>query len=98
MSSKTSSLVVAVSCVLFSFSALAACEKPAKPELPDPASAVTPQMVKAKNDVKDYMTAAEAFLACNKNTKAHNSMVDEMNDVAGQFNGIVKSFKERMAG
>jgi hypothetical protein len=55
-------------------------------------------MVKAKNDVKDYMTAAEAFLACNKNTKAHNSMVDEMNDVAGQFNGIVKSFKERMAG
>lgn len=97
MSKSASFLVTTFACTLFSLSAMA-CDKPAKPELPDPATAVTPQMVKAKNDIKDYMTAAEAFLKCNNNTKQHNSMVDDMNDVANQFNEIVRSFKARMAG
>lgn len=75
-----------------------ACDKPASPELPDPATAVTPQMVKAKNDVKAFLGAAETYLKCNISTKQHNTMVDEMKGVADSFNSIVRAYKSRMAG
>ncbi|MBU3070525.1 hypothetical protein KOI40_11880 [Aestuariicella sp. G3-2] len=75
-----------------------ACSKPAAPSLPDPSSAVTPQMVKAKNDVKAFIDQAEAYLKCNISTNQHNAMVDEMKSVADNFNSIVRAYKERMAG
>lgn len=75
-----------------------ACDKPATPTLPDPATAVTPQMVKAKNDVKAFLGAAEAYLKCNISTKQHNNMVDEMKSVADDFNTIVRAYKARLAG
>ena len=75
-----------------------ACSAPDKPELPDPDTAVTPQMIKAKNDVNAYLSAATAFLECNKTTRKHNDMVNEMNDVADEFNGIIRAYKARMAG
>ncbi len=76
---------------------VSACDKPAAPVLPDPNSAVTPQMVKAKNEVQEYITKAEAYLSCVKDTAAHNAMVDEMKSVADTFNGAIKTFKARMA-
>lgn len=85
--------------VLATFAPLSmACSKPAAPSLPDPASAVTPQMVKAKNDVKAFLDQAESFLKCNKTTSQHNAMVDEMKSVADDFNSIVRAYKARMAG
>lgn len=77
---------------------MAACSQPTAPELPDAATAVTPQMIKAKNDVKAYVTEAKAFLECTKSTKKHNKMVDEMNSVAKGFNTIVRAYKARLAG
>ena len=85
--------------VLVAFSHVGfACDKPSKPELPDPTTAVTPQMIKAKNDVKAYLKAAETYLECKITTKQHNRMVDEMRGVADSFNGIVRAYKARMAG
>lgn len=75
-----------------------ACDKPAVPALPDPATAVTPQMVKAKNDVKAFLGSAETYLKCNISTKQHNTMVDEMKSVADDFNTIVRAYKSRLAG
>ena len=75
-----------------------ACDKPTSPSLPDPATAVTPQMVKAKNDVKAFLGAAEAYLKCNISTKQHNNMVDEMKSVADDFNEIVRAYKARLSG
>lgn len=75
-----------------------ACERPVPPELPDPATAVTPQMVKAKNDVKAFVTAADAYLKCKISNKEHDAMVDEMHSVADKFNKVVQEFKTRMAG
>lgn len=75
-----------------------ACTPPAKPELPDPATAVTPQMVKAKNDVSEYLAAAETYLKCKISTNHHNAMVDDMHEVADKFNSIVRAYKERMSG
>jgi len=77
---------------------LLACSRPTAPELPDAATAVTPQMIKAKNDVKAYVGEAKAFLDCTKSTKKHNRMVDEMNSVASEFNSIVRAYKARLAG
>jgi len=74
-----------------------ACDKPSAPVLPDPNSAVTPQMVKAKNEVQDYISKAEAYLSCVKDASAHNAMVDEMKGVADTFNSAIKTFKARMS-
>ena len=74
-----------------------ACERPSTPEIPDPLTAVTPQMLKAKNDVKSFMDAANAYLECEKNTSKYNAMVDEMNNVADEFNASIRDFKQRMA-
>lgn len=75
-----------------------ACDKPGTPALPDPATAVTPQMVKAQNDVKAYMDQANAYLKCNITSIQHNNMVKEMESVADEFNGIIRAYKSRMAG
>lgn len=75
-----------------------ACNKPDAPALPDPATAVTPQMVKAQNDVKAYMDQADAYLKCNINATQHNNMVKEMKSLADEFNGIIRAYKARMAG
>ena len=92
-----SKALAASSFILFTNFAVA-CDKPASPSLPDPDTAVTPQMIKAKNDVKTYLASAEAYLKCNISTKQHNGMVDDMKSVADGFNKIVRSYKARMAG
>ncbi len=85
---------LALSTVLFS-GLSQACTKPEAPVLPDAATAVTAQMVKAKNEVKAYMTNAEAYLEC-ASAAEHNKMVDNMNEVANGFNDAVRAYKERM--
>ena len=80
------------------FSGLAqACVKPEAPVLPDAATAVTAQMVKAKNDVNVYLTGANTYLECVSNESKHNRMVKAMRKVGKEFNIAVRSFKERMA-
>ena len=91
-------LVLSTLLGLCSSLAFAACNEPTKPELPDPETAVTPQMIKAKNDVNAYLSDATAFLECTNSTRKHNDMVNEMNDVADQFNAIIRAYKARMAG
>ena len=95
--SKLSTLLATVFLLTYANLSLA-CDRPAKPELPDPATAVTPQMVKAKNDVQAFLASAEAYLKCNISTSQHNSMVDAMHEVAESFNAIVRAYKARMSG
>jgi len=73
-----------------------ACDKPEhKPEIPDPASAVTAQMVKANKEVKAYVAAMEEYLSCARLTSGqHNRVVKDLEDLADQFNEAVKSFKK----
>jgi hypothetical protein len=77
-----------------------ACSKPDAPALPDAATAVTPEMVKAKNQVTSYMKKAEQYLEClGKNDVAnHNRMVDSMEKLAAEFNALIKKFKARVKG
>ncbi len=75
------------------------CEKPTPPALPDPDTAITPQMIKAKNDMKAYIDAAEIYLKCvEDNTGKYNDMVDAMQSAADGFNSIVRKYKKRMSG
>lgn len=67
--------------------------------MPDPDTAVTAQMIKAKNDMKAFIYAAEGYLECvSKDTAKHNVMVDEMQAAADTFNKIVRKYKSRMEG
>ncbi|BFM16137.1 hypothetical protein R50073_23200 [Maricurvus nonylphenolicus] len=84
--------------LLMTAGAANACDKPTAPTLPDPDNAVTAQMVKAKNEMKAFITAAETYLKCVENdTGKYNAMVDVMQKAADDFNGIVRKYKKRMS-
>ena len=87
-----------ISTSLMAGHAYANCEKPVAPSLPDADTAVTPEMVKAKNQVTSYMKEAEAYLACldKGNITDHNNMVDAMEKIAAEFNALIKQFKARV--
>lgn len=89
--------VIAIALTTILFSGLSqACTKPAAPNLPDANSAVTAQMIKAKNEVKAYMASAQTYLDCVESSAAHNAMVDDMEKLANAFNSIVREYKARM--
>ncbi len=77
-----------------------ACTEPEKPgEFPDPATAVTAQMVKANNDVKAYVKAMEEYLGCaGLSRKEQNDELDKLKEYAESFNVLIREFKERNAG
>lgn len=73
------------------------CTKPPLPVMPDPDTAVTAQMVKAKNEINAFLSAAEDYLKCvERDTNKHNAMVEEMQAAADEFNAIVRKYKARM--
>ncbi|HEY7884072.1 MAG TPA: hypothetical protein VIC08_03895 [Cellvibrionaceae bacterium] len=74
-----------------------ACSEPAKPdEFPDPATAVTAQMVKANNDVKAYVAAMEEYLGCAGLSRGEQrSRLDELKEYAESFNVLIREFKAR---
>ncbi|WP_299772265.1 hypothetical protein [uncultured Pseudoteredinibacter sp.] len=73
-----------------------ACSEPNQPQLPNPETAVTPEMVKAKKEVKQYMADVDHYLNCKRlNTRQHNAMVDKMQSLANNFNQIIRQYKER---
>lgn len=82
---------------LFYSSTTMACEAPEEPNIPDASSAVTAQMVKAQNDMEDYMAQAQTYLACVSNMNQHNRMVSKMEKLADRFNAVVRAYRERMA-
>jgi len=86
-----------LSTILFSGLAQAGCIKPDAPVLPDAATAVTAQMLKAKNDVNSYLKAANAYLECASSTSKHDRMVKSMKKVGKEFNVAVRSYRVRMA-
>ena len=87
-----------IAALFMSLPALAwACEKPEqKPEIPDPTSAVTAQMVKTNKEVKSYVAAMEEYLNCARLTPGrHDREVKELKDFAGEFNDAIRTFKAR---
>jgi negative regulator of sigma E activity len=85
-----------LSTVLFSGLTQAACKKPEAPFLPDAATAVTAQMVKAKNDVTVYLAEAQAYLNCARGEIKQNRMIKAMEKVGEEFNLAVRTYKARM--
>jgi len=86
-------------CILSAPGVFADCSEPDRPQLPDPANAVTPEMIKAKNEVKSYMSAADNYLSCKKlSRRKHDAMIDKMHTLAAEFNKVIKEFKKRVSG
>lgn len=89
------SLFAAAIFALTSVPALA-CEMPQnKPAIPDPATAVTAQMVKTNNEVKAYVRATEEYLNCVKLSSADaRKTEDELREYADAFNKTIREFKK----
>lgn len=91
-------IVLAVSTCLLAFASFAsACEKPQqKPEIPDPATAVTAQMVKSNNEVKAYVKATEDYLGCARmNASDLRQEESDLRAFADEFNQAIREFKAR---
>lgn len=76
-----------------------ACEAPAsKPEIPDPLTAATAQMVKANNEVKAYVAAMTEYINCSRmSSTEQRKAVKELEDFAAAFNEAIREFKARNA-
>ncbi len=74
-----------------------ACSKPAtKPEFPDPATAVSAQMVKANNEVKAYVKAMQDYLGCaGLSRAAEKKELDDLKAYAESFNEIIRAYKAK---
>src|SRR5690606_12326043 len=77
-----------------------ACSKPAaKPEIPDAATVVTAQMVKANNDVKAYVKAVQDYVGCAGLSRSEEKEeLEELQKFAEEFNVVVRAYKARSAG
>jgi hypothetical protein len=76
-----------------------ACSKPAtKPDFPDPATAVSAQMVKANNDVKAYVQGVQDYLGCAGLARSEEKKeLDDLKKFADDFNQVIRDFKARSA-
>ncbi len=96
------SLVVAVGVVAacMTSSLASACSKPAvKPEIPDAATVVTAQMVKANNDVKAYVQSMQEYIGCAGLARSEEKKeLEELKKFADEFNKVIREFKARSAG
>lgn len=72
-----------------------ACSAPEnKPEIPDPNTAVTAQMIAANNQVKEYVRATEEYLACARmNTAQLRREEAALREFAEEFNQAVRTFR-----
>lgn len=88
--------VLFAACFAATFSApVFACSAPEnKPEIPDPATAATAQMVKANNDVREYVQETEAYLSCaGLSTRETRRAENELKAYAEEFNSAVRQFR-----
>ena len=104
-------LVITALLLAFSSLALAECDRPAAPELPDGEVSDLAAMVEGQKAVKTYVTGTEAYLECMsaenesaeemtpeeqaERVNAHNAAVDEMEAVAAQFNEEIREYKAK---
>ncbi|WP_049721522.1 hypothetical protein [Gilvimarinus polysaccharolyticus] len=89
-------LIAATLFSAFAAVSVQACDKPQnRPEIPDPATAVTAQMVKSNNDVKAYVRATEDYLGCAKlSGNELRNAENELKNYAEEFNKTIRAFKQ----
>jgi hypothetical protein len=77
--------------------AFADCPSPKEPSnLPDAAVATDADMLVAQQAVKQYLAAMEERLKClGENVPSHNTALDQMQKVAGQFNATVRAYRSK---
>lgn len=93
-------IAISIFCLALGTTGLAhACEAPAnKPEIPDPMTAATAQMVKANNEVKAYVAAMTEYINCSRmSSTEQRKAVKELEDFAASFNEAIRVFKAKNA-
>ncbi len=92
---KTKLIAFLMTMMLSSF-AMANCEVPEKPEIPDGKSASAAEMFKAKKAVDAYVKAGEAVLqSCRLTDRRQNIVLSDIKKIASEFNRNLKVYKER---
>ena len=98
---------VLTSALLLSSSlAIAECERPMAPELPDGATADLPTMVEGQKAVKTYVAGAEAYLDClvekeeeaggEADPDAELARIDKHNAAVDEMDAVAAKFNEEI--
>lgn len=93
-------LALLTATLLVNASVAMACDaRPEKPVLPDPASAVTAQMIKAHNDVKSYVKSMQEYLGCAKLPASEEKKeLEDLTKYAEDFNKVIRDYKAAHGG
>lgn len=89
-------LMISSFCIVLAAPGLAlACEEPSdKPDIPDPETAATAQMVKANNEVREYVAAMEEYIGCSRmSSNQQRRAVSALEEFADDFNQAVRQFR-----
>ena len=74
----------------------AACREAQIPGVPNPEIASEYEMLQAQRAVKNYIQLQEDFLDCTNNRSRQDRAIDNMHNVAEQYNRSARRFKARM--
>jgi len=89
-------LMISSFCVALAAPGLAlACEEPSeKPDIPDPETAATAQMVMANNEVREYVSAMEDYINCSRmSSNQRRRAASDLESFADEFNQAVRRFR-----
>jgi hypothetical protein len=88
-------IMTALAGVLFSSQAFAVCSRPADPEIPVGDAASGADMLKAKKAVETYVEEVNKYLACGADAASQKRAIDDMEDIAAQFNEQLRIYKAK---
>ena len=89
-------LIIVSGLVLSASVTTAACREATAPGMPNPDMASEYEMLQAQIAVKQYLASQEQYLNCIHNGRKHNRVIDQMHDIADQYNRRAKRYKTRM--
>jgi hypothetical protein len=98
--------VLTTALLLISSLAIAECERPTAPELPDGATADMPTMVEGQKAVKVYVAGTEAYLDClvaqaaeaggEADPDAELARIDKHNAAVDEMDAVAAKFNEEI--
>ena len=88
-------IMTAVAGLIFSGQAFAVCVKPTNPDIPSGDAASGADMLKAKKAVETFVEETNKYLECGVDALNQKRAIDEMEDIAEQFNEQLRIYKAK---
>lgn len=79
--------------ISFASASFAGCKRPAEPSFPDVDLASQGEIQQASADVNSYLSKADKYLRCEKNSSRHTIAMRNMRKVVKNYNTLIEDYK-----